>query len=205
MIDKPFNRRGFFRSGLFELLKPLGQALAPMQKVMEELNRLDEPLPDPPKPEKHWLRPPGSLDEQRFREQCTRSGECVRVCPARAIKIDYGFTDGEGVPYIDANESACVLCTGLLCMYACPSGALQPVLIDYIDMGIAVWNESYCLRSAGQDCTICVDTCPVGAKAIVVEGARIDVHTGGCTGCGECQHECPTSPKAITVRVKSER
>src|SRR5258706_14173201 len=201
--NKPMARRRFFREGLLELFKPLGRTLAPLQRAAEQLGALEEPIA-PPKPVRHWLRPPGSLQEQQFRETCSRCGECVRVCPAHAIKIDYGGDQGEGVPYIDADVMSCVLCTGLSCMSNCPSGALQSTLVDYVDMGVAVWNEYSCLRTAGQECTICVEVCPVGAKAIVLQEGRINVREG-CTGCGVCQHDCPTSPKSITVLPKSAR
>ena len=53
--------------------------------------------------------------------------------------------------------------------------------------------------------TACVDACPVGAKALIVgDDGRIDVREG-CTGCGTCQHACPTNPKSITVLLKSAR
>jgi ferredoxin-type protein NapG len=202
--DKPIARRRFFRTGLAELFKPLAKSLDPIHRVAEQLGALEQPIAPPARPLYHWLRPPGSLPEQDFRNQCSRCGDCVRVCPAKCIKLDYSGDKGEGVPYIDADEMSCVLCTHLACMHNCPSGALQPMLADYIDMGVAVWQEHICLRSAGQNCTICVDTCPVGAKAITLEDGRINVREG-CTGCGKCQHDCPTSPKSITVLPKSAR
>lgn len=202
--DKPVPRRRFFREGLLELFKPLARSVEPLQRVAEQLGALEEPVA-PPRPTRHWLRPPGSLPEEQFRTQCSRCGDCVRACPAHCIKIDWSGDNGEGVPYIDPDEMSCVLCTELACMPSCPTGALQPILVDFIDMGVAVWHESTCLRSAGQDCTICVDACPVGARALVVaDDGRVGVREG-CTGCGLCQHECPTTPKSITVLPKSAR
>lgn len=205
----PLGRRGFFRRGLLDLIKPLAQAVEPMRRVAEQIGQLEQEIGSAIEhsgaPTQHWLRPPGALEETRFREQCSRSGECVRACPAQAIKLDYSGMEGEGVPYIDANAMSCVLCTGLACMYACPSGSILPTEAQYIDMGTAQWHESYCLRSTGQDCTICIDTCPVGVKAIQLDDSRVQVLTGGCTGCGVCQHQCPTTPKAITILPKSAR
>jgi ferredoxin-type protein NapG len=203
--DKPLARRRFFREGLGELLRPLAKAFEPMQKVAQQLADLDQPAPEPVRqPELHWLRPPGALFEQQFRDQCQRSGECVRVCPAKAIKLDYGGVRGEGVPYIDPDEMPCVMCTGLFCMTACPSGAIQQALPEYIDMGVAVWKEHYCLRSSGDNCTICIDRCPVGARALTLVVGKVSVKEG-CTGCGVCQHDCPTSPKSIVITPKSAR
>jgi len=201
--NKPMARRRFFREGLAELFKPLARSVEPLARVAEQIGALDQPAP-PPRPVRHWLRPPGSLEEQQFREQCSRCSECVRVCPAKCIKIDFGGNLGEGVPYIDADEMPCVMCTSLACMNNCPSGALQPTMVDFLDMGVAVWRESSCLRTSGQECRICVDACPVGARALTVEHDRISVREG-CTGCGTCQHACPTSPKSIAVLPKSAR
>lgn len=72
------------------------------------------------------LRPPGALDEQDFLASCIKCGQCVQVCPVRAIKLadlDEGF--GVGVPYIDAREQACDFsCDAVQCVLACPTGAL---------------------------------------------------------------------------------
>src|SRR5437762_1033680 len=124
-------RRGFCRQGLFALFKPLARSVEPLQRVAEQLGAMDQPVP-PPRPVRHWLRPPGSLQEQQFREQCSRCGECVRVCPSYCIKIDYSGDKGEGAPYIEPDESACVMCTPLSCMHNCPSGALLPIVADFI-------------------------------------------------------------------------
>jgi len=201
--EKPVPRRRFFREGLFELFRPLAHSVEPLRRVAEQIGALEDPVA-PPRPVRHWLRPPGSLQEQQFREQCSRCGECVRVCPSHCIKIDHSGEKGEGAPFIEPDESACVMCTPLSCMHNCPSGALLPIVADFIDMGVAVWHESTCLRSAGEDCTICVDVCPVGARALMVDDMKISVREG-CTGCGQCQHACPTRPKSITVLPKSAR
>jgi len=202
--NKPMPRRRFFREGLFELFKPLARTVEPLRRVAEQLGTLDQPAP-PPVPVRHWLRPPGSLQEQQFREQCSRCSECVRVCPSHCIKIDFSGNEGEGAPYIDADLSSCVLCTSLACMHHCPSGALQPTMVDYVDMGVAVWHESTCVRTRGDNCTVCVEACPVGARAITLgDDGRINVREG-CTGCGTCQHACPTNPKSITILPKSAR
>jgi ferredoxin-type protein NapG len=202
--QKPVPRRRFFREGLLELFKPLARSVEPISRVAEQLGALDQPVAPPP-PVRHWLRPPGSLEEQQFRDQCSRCGDCVRVCPVQCIKIDYSLDQGEGVPYIEPDQRACIMCTHLACMHHCPTGALQPILMDFIDMGVATWHESTCLRAHGDACQICVDACPVGARALVVsDDARITVREG-CTGCGACQHACPTQPKSITVLPKSAR
>ncbi|MCP3669291.1 MAG: 4Fe-4S dicluster domain-containing protein [Gammaproteobacteria bacterium] len=82
------------------------------------------------------LRPPGAIktpfDEQEFFASCIKCGQCVQVCPVKAIKLA-DITDGFGigVPYIDARAQACDFsCDGLQCVLACPTGALTHDL-DY--------------------------------------------------------------------------
>ncbi|HSV12791.1 MAG TPA: 4Fe-4S dicluster domain-containing protein [Tepidisphaeraceae bacterium] len=216
--DRPINRRSFFRQGLSELLRPLAQAAEPLEEVIRQISSIDQEVEaaaraqaaraakgqTPPAPVVRaapgvWHRPPGALPEQQFRDTCSKCGECVNVCPAQCIKIDPNGAKGAGVPYIDVDSMPCVLCDGLLCMHNCPTGALVPTPIGDIDMGTAVWHEETCLRTRGEDCTICVDQCPVGEMALVLRDGRIEVLEAGCTGCGVCQHRCPTSPKSITV------
>ena len=219
MADQtPFNRRSFFRQGLKELLRPLSNAAGPLEEVIKQLGSLDlesaalenhkkqkESAVPPATPSAAALmlatpvRPPGALPEQQFRETCSRCEECVKVCPVQAIKIDPRGVTGAGAPYIDIDSAACVMCDGLLCMNKCPSGALLPIPIGDIDMGTAVWREQNCLRMAGEYCTICIDDCPIGEMAIVLEAGRVKVIEDGCTGCGVCQNHCPTNPKSITV------
>ena len=200
--DKPIDRRRFFRQGLRELLKPLADAAEPIERLLAELESLNGTPPPPPRtfPLKPILRPPGALDEERFRETCSRSGECVNACPAQAIKIDPTGRRGGGAAYIDATEMPCVVCDGLYCMEVCPSGALQKTPRFEIDMGTASWREEFCVRSHGEDCTICIDQCPLGSAAIKLdENGKVDVIEQGCIGCGVCEHYCPTTPKAIEV------
>jgi MauM/NapG family ferredoxin protein len=202
--DNPINRRKFFREGLRELFRPLERAIAPIERAAEQLAAMDADTPGPVR-RVHldiWLRPPGSLEEQLFRETCSRCGECVKVCPAQCIKIDATGAKGNGAPYIEAEVMPCVVCSTLECMQHCPSGALRPTALTEIDMGTAVLREHICVRTHGQPCTICVDQCPLGAMAIEIRAGKVHVIEEGCIGCGVCQYYCPTTPKAIAVIPK---
>lgn len=205
--DRPVDRRHFFRRGLRELLKPLVNAAEPIERALAELEGLDRPRPSSrsPLPLPVFLRPPGALPETAFRETCSRCGICVSVCPANAIQIDTSGMIANGAPYIVAAESPCVICDGLHCMQNCPSGALVFTPAADIDMGTAMWHEDVCVRSRGEDCQICVDRCPIGEKAIALEGRQVRVFEDGCTGCGVCEHDCPTDPKSITVTPRPQR
>jgi ferredoxin-type protein NapG len=201
--DKPVDRRRFFRVGLSHLLRPLASAAAPLQQAAKHLENLEKlgsaAAPRARVPQSVWLRPPGAMEEAKFESTCTREGDCVRVCPVQAIKIDPTNKKGMGLPYIDADLAACAVCSGLKCMSVCPSGALVPTGINDIDMGTAVWWEENCVRPGGQDCRICVDHCPLGTAAIELKGNDVAVNPHGCIGCGICQQDCPTTPKSITV------
>jgi ferredoxin-type protein NapG len=214
--DKPIDRRRFFRRGLAELFKPLGEAIAPLEKAAKQIGAMEEQLArqqqaakpklaKPSMPLPVWLRPPGALDESGFTSTCSRSGECVNVCPAKCIKIDATGAKGKGAPFIEVNEMPCVVCDGLYCMHACPSGALVPTPLADIDMGTAVWREHLCVRDKGEECTLCVDRCPLGTAAIELIDGRVTVNPHGCIGCGVCEHECPTTPKSIVVYPKAMR
>jgi len=184
-------RRSIFRLGLQKLLEPITGYMA---------ERLDFQIPEPVS--RTVLRPPGALPEGDFRKTCYHSGNCVDICPARAIRTYSGYeTELTGTPYIDPDLAACVVCDELACMKACPSGALK--LVDNpscIAIGLARVQIQYCLRGTGQDCTICVDKCPMGGVAIRIgKDGAVEVQLPGCVGCGSCQFYCPALPKAIVV------
>lgn len=195
--DDTFNRRRFFREGLKELFKPLARAAEPIEQALREFEQIASSPPSPPV--KHWLRPPGALRDPQFAQTCQRCGECAKVCPAQCILIDSTGRNGDGAPYIDINTMPCVVCDGLKCMHVCPSGALRPLAIHEVDMGTARWDWHTCARRSGENCTICIDDCPIGNVAIELRGDRVHVIEEGCIGCGVCQAHCPTSPKSIVV------
>ncbi|MGA3066354.1 MAG: 4Fe-4S dicluster domain-containing protein [Tepidisphaeraceae bacterium] len=201
--DKPVDRRRFFRVGLSHLLRPLTSAASPLTRAAKQLENLNKlgtsATPRAKVPSNIWLRPPGAIPEAKLQTTCTRGGDCVRVCPVQAIKIDPTANKGFGLPYIDADSAACAVCSGLKCMSVCPSGALKPTSINDIDMGTAVWWEQTCLRSSGGECKICIDHCPLGSAAIELKENRVVVNPHGCIGCGICQQDCPTTPRSITV------
>jgi ferredoxin-type protein NapG len=99
------------------------------------------------------LRPPGALDEDIFLASCIKCGQCLQVCPPQVIKlagISQGF--GIGTPYITPRDGGCILCSGLPCVLACPTGALAHELSlgKDAEMGLAVIsNPATCLSVRG--------------------------------------------------------
>ena len=125
--QKPISRRSFLRAST---LVVAGSAAA-FGAVSVPLLRKDRLL----------LRPPGALDEDLFLASCIKCGQCLQVCPPQVIKlagISQGF--GLGTPYIVPREGACILCSGLPCVLACPTGALAHELSlgKDAEMGLAV-------------------------------------------------------------------
>ena len=130
--EKVGNRRSFFRQ----------MFISGVEKIEETGKRISqqvESVVEPPAPtyedfnyyDGHWnegeriLRPPGALAEPGFSDTCSRCGDCVKACPANAIKLIED--EAGGLPHIVARESPCVVCTDLSCMKICPTGALQKI------------------------------------------------------------------------------
>ena len=153
------------------------------------------------------LRPPGAVPESEFLETCFRCGNCADACPADAIALlESDDKNLRATPFIDPEARACVICDDLACMKACPSGALKLLERFEIRIGLAKVDQDRCVRRDGEECTICIDACPLGDAAILLDDrGRVAVidpgPTGrGCTGCGVCQERCPTRPlRAIEV------
>ncbi|MCZ6677684.1 MAG: 4Fe-4S dicluster domain-containing protein [Candidatus Poribacteria bacterium] len=190
--DDEYGRRSFFREAFTRLVQPVAEYVD---------TQVEAYLPVSPS-EKALLRPPGALPEETFLNTCLRSGHCVDSCPANAIQI-LQRTDPHlaNTPYIDPDHQPCVVCDSLECMQVCPSGALQKLTADEIQIGLAEVSYDTCLRSREIDCRYCIDACPMGEKAIRLDSQRrVEVLPSGCVGCGVCQHRCPTAPKSIIVR-----
>jgi len=87
------------------------------------------------------LRPPGALNEDLFLASCIKCGQCLQVCPPQVITLA-GISEGFGIgtPYIVPREGGCILCSGLPCVLACPTGALSHDLSlgKDAEMGLAV-------------------------------------------------------------------
>lgn len=178
-----------FRLGFRRLMEPVAEYLQ---------ERLEVSLPVM----RDVLRPPGAIAEKKFLDTCYRCNNCVDVCPAKAIRpLNGPNVDQTNTPYLDPDLAACVVCEELACMKACPSGALKMVTEPSdISMGLAEVNHDRCVRSAGTDCRLCIDKCPLGSAAIRLDAAgRVEVLEAGCVGCGSCQFYCPPTPKAIVV------
>lgn len=213
--DRPVDRRAFFRGLLrrgMDTLEEAGKNLG--KQVIHSLEQAK--VIEPAKPDYsmaytpyaatyvRYLRPPGARSEWELSDVCSRCGKCVDACPADAIKL--APEKAGGLPHIVAREQPCVVCNDLSCMKVCPTGALQLVGDPkYIRMGMAIVDHHTCVRSdwredrPAEDCTLCIDVCPFGDKAIGLDYHGMIEVRDGCTGCGLCESRCPTEPASIWV------
>lgn len=161
-----------------------------------------------------YLRPPGAMapgTQSGFESVCSRCGKCVEACPVDAIQLDPNGLTADGFPYIVADRQPCVVCNDLACMKSCPTGALRIVDRLAIRMGTATVDHQLCLRDHGENCTLCLEVCPIDGKTdgstagtmsalfISPDTGKIRVRKNVCIGCGLCENRCPTEPRAITV------
>jgi MauM/NapG family ferredoxin protein len=150
-----------------------------------------------------YVRPPGALPEMGFLAACTRCGACSSVCPVHAIVVvppSGGLA--AGTPYVDARREACVACTDMPCMQACPTGALTPPPSGWEGYRIASLEllPERCITFRGEPCRVCVDHCPRGEAALVIDDTGHPViHMEGCVGCGMCVHVCVAYPPAFQL------
>ena len=165
------------------------------------------------------IRPPGSVDEQRFLERCIRCGQCIRVCPNNALHPTLMEAGIEGIwtpimiPRVGYCEPTCTLCTQV-----CPTGAIlelttmQKVGDDNnppVRVGTAFFDRGRCLPWAmGETCIVCEEWCPTSPKAIYTKEEQTVDRQGNpvtirrpyvdpalCTGCGACEYACPVIDK----------
>jgi len=167
------------------------------------------------------LRPPGALPEDEFLAKCIRCGLCVEGCPYDTLFLAGPGTNAPtGTPSLKPREVPCYLCTDIPCTVACPTGALDLVLVsddrgrsldvNRTRIGIAVMDYHNCIAAWGLRCDACYRVCPLIDKAITIEHSRNQrtgrhaillprVQADACTGCGLCERACVVEEAAIFV------
>ncbi|MGM0509060.1 MAG: RnfABCDGE type electron transport complex subunit B [Fusobacteriota bacterium] len=128
---------------------------------------------------------------------CLGYGDCVKVCPADAIKIN-----NKGIAKID--ESKCISCGK--CVTECPKD-----IIDLVpeDKKVSVYCKSYDIAKVSKEkcevscigCGICERNCPF--DAIYVKDGLAKIDYSKCTNCGICELKCPTN--AIVSDIKEKK
>ena len=161
------------------------------------------------------LRPPGAVDDTRFKGLCARCGNCVKACPSGIIHQDLRPSDPAGLltPILHFKENFerpeeydkycredCRACTQV-----CPTGAIAPLsLQDKLcrPIGLAEVDMDGCILRLGVQCSICVfDICPqdaISTNDINAFEVEIAIDSAKCNGCGACVVICPE--KVIEIR-----
>ncbi len=167
------------------------------------------------------VRPPGAVPEGRFRRQCIRCGQCIRVCPTNVLEptgFELGI-DGLWTPALNADFAGCdPQC--LNCGLVCPTGAIRELPREEkraARLGLAVIDAGACLPHCGKEaCGLCLSEC-AAAGYHAIEYVRVGVEYDGsgapiagsgllapvvlkekCVGCGLCQARC----RAVNVAEK---
>jgi len=172
-------------------------------------------------PDARLIRPPGALEESGFLGRCIRCGQCMKVCPNRALHPAWGEAGVEGlwtptlVARIGYCEPNCVLCGEV-----CPTGAIWRISSQEkgwsgggtkpVRIGTAFYDRGRCLPWAmATECIVCEEWCPTSPKAIYLRPAEAVDASGGsrpvrqpyvdpaqCVGCGACEYACPVKDRA---------
>jgi len=165
---------------------------------------------------RNHLRPPGSVEEDKFTALCARCGNCVGACPSGVLQHDLGETGVTGfmTPVVRigqaGEESYCrENCNN--CSEVCPTGAISLMTLaekQTVSIGTAVVTKSKCLAwGEGTYCMVCDEYCPYGAiRAVEHDGVNCpEVDPDICRGCGLCQTQCPAEQTAIVVEPRPQR
>jgi len=181
------DRRGFFRQAF--------------DKLLREMTARAEARVAP----RRYFRPPGAATEIAFLASCTRCGDCIDVCPVHAIiTAPPGAGLAAGTPIIDPGIQACVVCQDMPCAHACGTGALVPPPDGWgsVHLGTLELDPERCITFHGVPCGVCARACPVGERALALDGAGHPVlKPEGCVGCGVCVTACVTSPSSLRLSL----
>lgn len=179
------DRRDFFQQSLGRWLEGL------LEKAEEQVVR------------QRYLRPPGALPEVAFLAACTRCGECIPVCPPGAIrKVSTNGGLAAGTPYLDPAFQGCTVCSDMPCATVCPTDALTVPAAGWQGhrLGNVELSTDRCVTFVGTSCRSCVDACPVGQAALIIdEGGHPVLRREGCVGCGICIRACITYPSCFKL------
>ncbi len=152
----------------------------------------------PGRRKREFLRPPGSLPEEVFLDQCLRCGLCVKACPTGVIQPKIA---GGGLPELWTPEM--VMRKGYcdqncnVCGQVCPPGAIRALPPEekmHAKIGTAMIDRPECVAwSRGRICVVCIEVCPYQAIEVVSRGdyGVPVVNPERCAGCGMCEYRCP--------------
>ncbi len=162
------------------------------------------------------IRPPGSLPENEFLDQCIRCMACVRICQSngRCLQAS-GITENLEdlwTPVAEMRTGYCEYGCNL-CGEICPTEAILPLPLEekqQTPMGLAYFDKDICIPyERHEDCLVCEEHCPTPDKAIKFDEKEYTAPDGStrvvkypyvdrelCIGCGICENKCPLQGEA---------
>jgi ferredoxin len=154
-----------------------------------------------------FIRPPGSVPEDKFLSRCIRCGECMKVCKTNGLQpalFECGI-DGLWTPHLVSRHGGCEdKCH--MCGQVCPTDAIRQLPLEekkFVKLGTAVIDKFRCIAWEQKKlCLICDEICPVDAIEMKIvdnfDGPfkRPFVTARKCTGCGLCENKCPVAGRS---------
>lgn len=143
---------------------------------------------------KQVIRPPWSLPEQDFIDQCDRCSECIAICKTQILE-----KDDSGFPMANFTKGECTFCGD--CAGVCQNGALDKTGSPDIPWMLQIHFASNCLAFNKTVCQACREQCSSGAIIFNVRNGGVSKPLfidEKCNGCGACSSVCPVN--AIEIR-----
>lgn len=145
------------------------------------------------------------VDSTKCDKECK---ECETSCPLSLIKVSKTGFDGNPVENVEAlsptakqrvqvnldiQKEKCPTCK--VCEIKCAKGAIN--VAKAFEGQISI-NQAKC----PQDCTDCLDVCPIPGALELGENKKVHVNQLYCTYCGACKNVCPVDEALVVQRSK---
>ncbi len=138
------------------------------------------------------LRPPWSVDEQQFTQDCTRCQECIKACPENILEVGSG-----GFPEVNFKQGECSFCGD--CAASCEASVFRPV--QEIPWQQQARISDACITHKQVICRSCGENCEPEAiqfKLVAGQVAVPEIDLDSCNGCGACVAVCPTQAVKVS-------
>ncbi|QPB43481.1 ferredoxin-type protein NapF [Rodentibacter haemolyticus] len=139
------------------------------------------------------IRPPWSVAENEFVEQCTRCRDCIDICETQILIGGDG-----GFPEIRFDKGECTFCRK--CVEVCRQPIFRPLEEQPWTHKINIGAN--CLAQQHIECRSCQDNCSMNAIRFRLQiggVAQPTVNPESCNGCGACIQSCPVNAIEIST------
>jgi len=144
------------------------------------------------------IRPPWSVESDRFERLCTRCDACVSACPSGILMRGSG-----GFPEVRFGGSECTFCAR--CVDACEPHALDRTVAPVWQVEARIGSS--CLAMNRVVCRTCGEQCESEAIRFRLAPGGIAtplLDTARCNGCGRCAATCPARAIAMIAAPHEE-